>query len=67
MRKNVSLHFWPRFSFGHVKRLRLLQETRRGGQTAIQVKLDLGPDKGRLYCTDLELLRLEEISCAREG
>lgn len=63
MHKSVSLYFWPRFSFGFVERVRVSQEVRRRGQTALQIKLDMH-GKGRLYCRDMELLRLEEISCA---
>ena len=66
MHKSVSLYFWPRFSFGFVDRLRVSQEVRRRGQTALQIKLDMH-GKGRLYCRDMELLRLEEISCAFEA
>ena len=65
MHKNVSMYFWPRFSFGFVDRFRVIQEVRRRGQTALRIKLDMH-GKGRLYCRDMELLRLEEISCAFE-
>lgn len=63
MHKNVSLYFWPRFSFGYVERMRVIEEQRRRGQSALVIKLDLH-GKGRLTCRDMELLGLEEISCA---
>jgi hypothetical protein len=63
MHKHVSMLFWPRFRFGFVFRFRVIQELRPRGQTALQIKLDMG-DKGRLYCREMKLLRLEEISCA---
>lgn len=66
LHKSVSLYFWPRFSFGFVDRVRVSQEVRRRGQTALQIKLDMH-GKGRLYCRDMELLRLEDISCAFEA
>jgi hypothetical protein len=66
MHKSVILYFWPRFNFGFVDRIRVIQEVRRRGQTALQIKLDMH-GKGRLYCRDMELLRLEEISCAFEA
>lgn len=66
MHERVSLYFWPRFSFGYVDRVRVVQEVRRRGQTALKVKLDMH-GKGRIYCRNMELLRIEEISCAFEG
>lgn len=65
LHESVSLYFWPRFSFGMVDRIRVSQQTRPRGQTALQIKLDLH-GKGQLHCRDMELLRLEEISCAVE-
>jgi hypothetical protein len=65
MHEYASFYFWPRFSFGFVDRLRVIQEMRPRGQTALQIKLDMH-GKGRLYCRDMELIRLEEISCAFE-
>jgi len=59
----VSMYFWPRFTFGHVDRMRVIQEQLRRGKTRLVVKLDLD-GKGRLYCSDMELVGLEEISCA---
>jgi hypothetical protein len=63
MHKSVALYFWPRFNFGFIDRVRVSQEVHRRGQTALQIKLEMH-GKGRLYCRDMELLRLEEISCA---
>ncbi|MFB9240366.1 hypothetical protein IV454_24315 [Massilia antarctica] len=65
LHKHVSVYFWPRFSLGFVFRFTVVQERRSRGQTALVVKLDMG-DKGRLCCRDMELLELEEISCAWE-
>lgn len=65
MHKSVILYFWPRFSFGFVDRVRVSQEAHSRGQTALQIKLDMH-GKGRIYCRDMELLRLEEIDCALE-
>lgn len=62
LHKHVSLHFWPRFGFGHVLRMRVIQEQRSRGRTALQIKLNM-VDKGRLYCDHMELLRIDEIDC----
>jgi len=63
LHEHVTLYFWPRFSFGFVERFRVNSELRSRGQTALQIKLDMH-GKGRLCCRDMELMRLEEISCA---
>ncbi len=60
LHRNVSLYFWPRFSFGDVYQFRVIQEPRPRGQTALKVRLDM-LGKGRLYCRDMELLGLQEI------
>lgn len=60
LRKSVALYFWPRFSFGSLSRFRVIRESGPRGQTALHVKLDLN-GKGRLFCREMELLRIEEI------
>ena len=65
MRGNVSIDFWPRFSFGHVSRFRVSHASRLRGPEALQIKLDLH-GKGRLYCREMELLRIEEVGCTDE-
>jgi hypothetical protein len=63
LHKQVGMYFWPRFGLGFVFRMSVVQEARRRGQTGLIVKLDMG-ERGRLWCRDMELLGLEEISYA---
>lgn len=65
MRGGVSVYFWPRFSFGFISRFRVIRVSRPRGKTTLQIKLDLH-GKGRLYCREMELLQVEEISCVYE-
>jgi hypothetical protein len=62
LHKHVTLLFWPRFGFGQVLRMRVIEQQRSRGRTARQVKHTM-VDKGRLYCDAMELLRMEEIDC----
>ena len=66
LQRHVGMYFWTRFSLGHVFRMSVVREARPRGEAALTVKLDMG-DKGRLRCRDMELLGLEEISCAEDG
>lgn len=65
MRVHPSMCFWPSFDLDSIERMRLSRESRPRGQTSIKVKLKLGSSqRGRLYCREMELLSLEEVSCA---
>ncbi|NHZ61478.1 hypothetical protein [Massilia genomosp. 1] len=63
MRRNVWMDFWPRFTLGDVRRFSVIQKGNPFGNRKLIVKLDMG-DKGKISCGDMELLRLEDISCA---